>query len=241
MQHWASPTRSRPIRFQGTPQTITAIANNELEVANLAYSSLAIAIDNAGLDDLRVIADEFQDGVPGYYSEEYCVRKDSGINKVEDLKGKVIGTNGGGSAVDVAVRAMLQKARPRGQARLHHAGRPAAGHAGDAAWKRRPISSRPCCLSRSIPSCAPRARCCSTWRTRIGTTQMIMWSRASRSSKAPRRHGRFHGGHADASCTGISTRRTTTRWPRSRPRSPRRRPSASAGCSPRTTTIAIRT
>src|SRR5262249_56682404 len=73
------------------------------------YSSLAIAIENAGLDDIRVIADEFQDGVPGYFSEQFYVRKDSGINKVEDLKGKVIATNGGGSAVDVAMRAMLKK------------------------------------------------------------------------------------------------------------------------------------
>lgn len=97
------------IRYQGTPPMITAIANNELEVSNLAYSSLAIAIENAGLDDIRVIADEFQDGVPGYYSEEYFVRKDSGINKVEDLKGKVVATNAGGSAVDVATRAMLKK------------------------------------------------------------------------------------------------------------------------------------
>ena len=105
----ASPTRSRVTRYPGTPQTITAIANNELEVASLAYSSFAIAIENAGLDDLRVIADEFQDGVPGYYTDQYYVRKDSGINKVEDLKGKVIGTNGGGSAVDVAIRAMLHK------------------------------------------------------------------------------------------------------------------------------------
>jgi NitT/TauT family transport system substrate-binding protein len=96
-------------RYQGTPQMITAIANNELEVSNLAYSSLAIAIENAGLDDIRVIADEFQDGVPGHYSAQYYVRKDSGINKVEDLKGKVIGTNGGGSAIDVAIRAMLHK------------------------------------------------------------------------------------------------------------------------------------
>ena len=96
-------------RYQGTPQMITAIANNELEVSNLAYSSLAIAIENAGLDDIRVIADEFQDGVPGYFSQHFYVRKDSGINKVEDLKGKVIGTNGGGSAVDVAIRAMLKK------------------------------------------------------------------------------------------------------------------------------------
>jgi sulfonate transport system substrate-binding protein len=97
------------IRFRGTPPMITAIANNELEVSNLAYSTLAIAIDNAGLDDIVVIADEFQDGVPGYFSEQYFVRKDSGINKVEDLKGKVVGTNAVGSAVDVASRAMLRK------------------------------------------------------------------------------------------------------------------------------------
>ena len=96
-------------RYQGTPQMIAAIANNELEVSNLAYSSLAIAIENAGLDDIRVVADEFQDGVAGHFSTQFYVRKDSGINKVEDLKGKVIGTNGGGSAVDIAVRAMLKK------------------------------------------------------------------------------------------------------------------------------------
>jgi NitT/TauT family transport system substrate-binding protein len=108
-QHVGKSYTLETIRFQGTPQMITAIANNELEISNLAYSSLAIAIENAGLDDIRVIADEFQDGVPGYFSSQYYVRKDSGIDKVEDLKGKVIGTNGAGSAVDVAIRAMLKK------------------------------------------------------------------------------------------------------------------------------------
>jgi sulfonate transport system substrate-binding protein len=108
-QHLGKSYTLESVRFQGTPQMITAIANNELEVSNLAYSSLAIAIENAGLDDIRVIADEFQDGVPGYFSEQFYVRKDSGLNKVEDLKGKVIGTNGAGSAVDVALRAILKK------------------------------------------------------------------------------------------------------------------------------------
>lgn len=108
-KHMGKSYTVESVRYQGTPQMITAIANNELEVSNLAYSSLAIAIENAGLDDIRVIADEFQDGVPGHYTDLYYVRKDSGINKVEDLKGKVIGTNGGGSAVDVAMRAMLKK------------------------------------------------------------------------------------------------------------------------------------
>ena len=108
-KHMGKSYTLETIRFRGTPLMITAIANNELEVSNLAYSTLAIAIENAGLDDIMVIADEFQDGVPGYFSEQYFVRKDSGINKVEDLKGKVVGTNAAGSAVDIASRAMLRK------------------------------------------------------------------------------------------------------------------------------------
>jgi ABC-type nitrate/sulfonate/bicarbonate transport system substrate-binding protein len=107
--HWGKSYTLETEHFNGTPPMITAIANNQLEVANLAYSTLAIAIDNAGLDDTEVIADEFQDGVPGYFTEQYYVRKDSGIDKVEDLKGKVVGTNAAGSAVDIASRAMLRK------------------------------------------------------------------------------------------------------------------------------------
>ena len=109
LKHMGKSYTLETTRYQGTPQMITALANNELEVASMAYSSFPLAVENAGLSDLRVIADEFQEGVPGYYTDAYWVRKDSGINKVEDLKGKVIGTNGGGSAVDVAVRAMLHK------------------------------------------------------------------------------------------------------------------------------------
>ena len=109
MKHYGKSYTLETTHFRGTPPMITALANNELEVASLAYSSFAIAVANAGLNDLQVIADEFQEGVPGYYTDKYWVRKDAGINKVEDLKGKVVGTNGGGSAVDVAIRAMLHK------------------------------------------------------------------------------------------------------------------------------------
>jgi NitT/TauT family transport system substrate-binding protein len=96
-KHMGKSYTVEAVRYQGTPQMITAIANNELEVSNLAYSSLAIAIEKRGLDDIRVIADEFG-WRAGYHTQEYFVRKDSGINKVEDLKGKVIGTNAGGGA-----------------------------------------------------------------------------------------------------------------------------------------------
>lgn len=108
-KHLGKSYTLEPIRFAGTPPMITALATGEIEIANLAYSTLALAIQNAGIDDLRVIADEFRDGAPGYYSQEYFVLKDGPIKKVEDLKGKVIATNAAGSAVDVAMRAMLRK------------------------------------------------------------------------------------------------------------------------------------
>jgi len=98
-----------PEHFVGTPPMITALANNQVDIANLAYSTLGIAIENAGLDDLRIVSDEFQDGVPGYYSQEFMVLKDSPIHKIEDLKGKILATNAEGSAVDVAMKAMLHK------------------------------------------------------------------------------------------------------------------------------------
>jgi sulfonate transport system substrate-binding protein len=47
--------------------------------------------------------------VPGRYTHEYLVLADSAIKSAQDLKGKVVASNAGGSAVDVAVRAMLRK------------------------------------------------------------------------------------------------------------------------------------
>lgn len=108
-KHWGKSYELEAVRYQGTPPMITAMANNELEIGTLAFSTLGIAIQNAGLEDLRVIADEFQDGVPGYYSNQFLVRKDSGINTLKDLKGKVLVTNSIGSGIDIAMKAALKK------------------------------------------------------------------------------------------------------------------------------------
>ena len=108
-KHWGKSYVMESVRFAGTPPMITALANNEIEIGNLAFSSFGLAIQNAGLEDLRVIADEFQDGAPGHYSNQFFVRKDSGINKIEDLKGKVLATNAIGSGIDIAMRAALKK------------------------------------------------------------------------------------------------------------------------------------
>jgi ABC-type nitrate/sulfonate/bicarbonate transport system substrate-binding protein len=109
MKHSGKSYVFEPMRFQGTPAVITAMANNELELGNLAFSSFALAIQNAGLDDLRIVGDQFKDGVEGHFSNQYYVLKDSPVQKVADLKGKIVATNAAGSAVDIAMRAMLRK------------------------------------------------------------------------------------------------------------------------------------
>ncbi|HZT50570.1 MAG TPA: ABC transporter substrate-binding protein [Stellaceae bacterium] len=97
------------IHFAGTSTAMTALAAGELDMTALAYSTVALGIENAGMKDLRVIADSFQDGVPGYHTNEFQVRKDSPIKTVDDLKGKVLASNETGSAIDMALRAMLAK------------------------------------------------------------------------------------------------------------------------------------
>lgn len=98
-----------PIHFASSTLQITAISQGEVDIAAFGYTSFPLAVQNGGMSDLRIISDEIQDGATGYYSTPYFVRKDSGINKIEDLKGKVVATNGLGSGVDIAVRATLLK------------------------------------------------------------------------------------------------------------------------------------
>jgi len=109
-KHWGKSYVMQAVRYQGTPVMITALASEQLEIGSLAYSTLGLAIQNAGLNDLQIIADEFQDGTPGFYSNEYFVRKDSGIDSVKDLKGKILATNAIGSGADIGMRAVLKKA-----------------------------------------------------------------------------------------------------------------------------------
>ena len=98
-----------PIRFAASSEEVTALASGDLDIGNLAYSSLAIAIENAKLDDIRMIAESLRDGVPGYFSFEFRIKNDSGIKRIEDLKGKIVGSNGIGSATDMGSRLLLRR------------------------------------------------------------------------------------------------------------------------------------
>jgi len=162
------------VRFQGTPPMITAMANNEVEIANLAYSTLAIAIQNAGMDDIRVIADEFQDGVQGRYTGEYVVLADGPIKKPEDLKGKVVATNASGSAVDVAMRATLRKSGLEDKRDFTFVEAPFPTMRAMLAEKK--VDMIPAVLPFSLdPELRKISRPLFNQRDAIGVTQMITW------------------------------------------------------------------
>jgi len=96
------------LRFQGSSLYIQALAAGELDIAPFGYSSFGLAVANADLKDLKIIANEDRDGHDGYFTTQYMVRNNSGIDKIENLKGKVIATNAVGSISDMAFRIMVR-------------------------------------------------------------------------------------------------------------------------------------
>ena len=75
LQHYGRTYTVEAIRFRGSAPEIEALASGELDIATLGYSSFGLAIQNAKMDDLRVIADGHRDGVPGYQTGPYpCSR-----------------------------------------------------------------------------------------------------------------------------------------------------------------------
>jgi sulfonate transport system substrate-binding protein len=95
------------VHFRGSTPEITALATGDLDIAALGFSAVGLALQNAHMDDLRVIGDATLDGVGDYFTTQYVVIAESDIRRVEDLRGKVLATNGIGGATYMAVRKML--------------------------------------------------------------------------------------------------------------------------------------
>ncbi len=108
-QHNGQSYQLEPTFIGASPQHITALAAGEIEVAALNFASFPLAVENAGLSDLRIVLDELEDGYDGYASAQYMVRNDGGIKTAEDLKGKVLAVNGLGTGVDLGMRTYLLK------------------------------------------------------------------------------------------------------------------------------------
>jgi sulfonate transport system substrate-binding protein len=109
LAHYGDSYVLEPRHFQSTSIELTALAAGEADIISIGYSTFAVAVLNAHLDDIRIVADANQDGVEEHKSVPFLVRNDGGIKAIEDLKGKVIATNGAGGAFDVAMRWMLHQ------------------------------------------------------------------------------------------------------------------------------------
>jgi ABC-type nitrate/sulfonate/bicarbonate transport system substrate-binding protein len=95
-----------PIFIRGSGPAMQALAAGELEVTGLSPEAINIALTEAKLD-IVVVGQQFSTNVPGYAGSSFWVRSDSGINKVEDLKGKIVAVNARGATIDAAARTML--------------------------------------------------------------------------------------------------------------------------------------
>ena len=109
LKHYGKAYTVTHIHFAGSGPMVTALASGQIDIAQLAPSSFGFAIENAHLNDVRILTDGYQDGVDDHFSIPYLVRKDSGIKTIAGLKGKVVAVNAFGGALDIAVRAMLLK------------------------------------------------------------------------------------------------------------------------------------
>jgi sulfonate transport system substrate-binding protein len=98
-----------PIHFNGTAPMITALATGDLDIGEMAFGSFGLAIQNAHMSDIRVIADEMEDGVAGYLSIPYVVLKDGPVKTVADMKSRVAATNVIGSGTDIGMRTLLRQ------------------------------------------------------------------------------------------------------------------------------------
>jgi len=107
-RHYGKSYTVEAIHFAGSTPQITALASGDLDIAELAFASFGLAIQNAHMNDLRVIADSLQDGVNAY-SGPFVVRKDGPVKTIEDLKGKTVAVNVIGAGIDIGMRAMLRR------------------------------------------------------------------------------------------------------------------------------------
>jgi ABC-type nitrate/sulfonate/bicarbonate transport system substrate-binding protein len=95
---------------RGTPEAGTLLAAGQADMATLSFAVFATSVLKSIVPGgMSIVSDNYQDGRPGYAQNTFFVLKDSPIASTQDLKGKKVGINAFGSAVDLALRVKLKK------------------------------------------------------------------------------------------------------------------------------------
>jgi sulfonate transport system substrate-binding protein len=109
MPHLGKSYAGEAVHYNSAAAMLTSIANGDIEISEQTSFMLGAAIENAKLTDIRIISDDYQDGVPGHFSNGFVVLNDGPVKTIEDLKGKAVASLGIGSSADIAIRVMLRK------------------------------------------------------------------------------------------------------------------------------------
>ena len=95
---------------RGTPEAGTLLAAGQADMATLSFAVFATAMLKSIVPEgMTIVSDNYQDGHSGYAQNTFFVLADSPIKSTQDLKGKKVGINAFGSAVDLALRIKLKK------------------------------------------------------------------------------------------------------------------------------------
>jgi NitT/TauT family transport system substrate-binding protein len=106
-RHYGKSYVVETVHIAGSGPALQALAAGELQMGGLSAQSLVLGATRAKLD-LKVVAQLMSQGVAGYPSSDYYVRKGE-VKTPADLKGKVFAVNARGSTIDAAVRRYMAK------------------------------------------------------------------------------------------------------------------------------------
>ena len=164
------------IYYGASPKQITALNVGELDIAALGFSSFPLRRAERRADRPAHHRRRNPGRRRDYFTGHFMVRKDSGINKIEDLKGKVLATNGLGSGVHMAMTRDAQAPRPAGEPRLHGDRGALPHHDGGAEGEEGRHDHHHDAVHLGDRTCRTSPRRCSPTRMRSARSELSFWT-----------------------------------------------------------------
>jgi sulfonate transport system substrate-binding protein len=96
------------VRFSGSGDAMPALVAGQLDGCLATPFPMANAINQSHVP-VTIVHQLLSFGFDGHYDDFAVVRKDSGISKVSDMKGKVFGINAVGGTVEQGARIIMKK------------------------------------------------------------------------------------------------------------------------------------
>ena len=109
LKHYGKTYEVEWVRFAGSGDAMPALVAGKLDGCLATPFPMANAINQSHVP-VTIIHQLLSFGFDGYYDDATVVRKDSGIDKFADLKGKTFGVNAIGGTLDMGVRIMARNA-----------------------------------------------------------------------------------------------------------------------------------